>query len=136
MGQRLPLNVYKLLFILGGGAIGAGLRYATALFSAKWMGEGFPWSTLLVNVIGSFLVGVLWAFLDRNLVSDRMHAFLLVGVLGAFTTFSSYALDSMKLFHDGQTGLALTNVLANNLGSMVAVLLGYLVAKSLVPPLK
>ena len=67
--------------------------------------------------------------LNETTGSQRTHAFFFVGVLGAFTTFSAYALESLKLFEDGKTGLALINVIANNVGALGAVFIGFAIAK-------
>ncbi len=128
--------MFKLLYIVFGGALGAGLRFSVTLWSSRWIGIGFPWGTLAVNLLGSFAAGFVWAVLDRSGNPERVHALVLVGMLGAFTTFSAYALDSMTLFQDGKTGLAITNILANNVGSIAAVFVGYLLAKSLIAPVK
>ena len=91
-----------LLAVALGGAVGAVLRYKTAGWVAHWMGHGFPWGTLAVNVIGSFAMGLLVELgaLKLNL-SGEMRAFLAVGLLGAFTTFSSFSLDVATLWERG-----------------------------------
>jgi CrcB protein len=91
-----------LLAVALGGAVGAVLRYKTVGWVAHLMGHGFPWGTLVVNVVGSFAMGALIELgaLKLNL-SGEMRAFLAVGLLGAFTTFSTFSLDVATLWERG-----------------------------------
>ncbi|HAY36337.1 MAG TPA: fluoride efflux transporter CrcB [Bacteroidetes bacterium] len=127
--QQSRLSVSKLLYIVAGGAIGAGLRYAASLVAFRFVGGSYPWGTLIVNVIGSFLAGFIWAMLDETTGQQRTNAFFFIGVLGAFTTFSAYALESMRLVQEGELGLAAANVLANNVGALLAVFAGFAIAR-------
>ena len=121
----------KLLLIAMGGAVGALLRYAVSGVAYRLFGETFPWGTLAVNVLGSFLLGLLWALSERMLFSPRLTAFLFIGVLGAFTTFSTYSLESFNLLRDGEIRLGLTNIIASNVLGLVVVLLGFVCARYL-----
>lgn len=112
-----------------GGALGASLRYGVSLLTLRLGSPAFPWGTLAVNLIGSFVAGFIWAILDQTTGDQRNHAFFIIGVCGAFTTFSAYALESLYLLQNGQSGLAVTNVLANNAGSLLAVFAGFTLAK-------
>jgi len=125
--------VIKVLYIAVGGALGASLRYGVSMLALRWMGSGFPWGTLAVNVIGSLLAGFVFGFLNETTGQQRLNALFFIGLLGAFTTFSAFSLESMRLFNDGQTGLALGNVIANNVGALLAVGLGFMLARSLFP---
>ncbi len=85
--------------VAGGGAIGAVLRYGVNVLSLKVLGDGFPWGTLIVNVLGSFVMGALIAwFAHVWQPSHEMRALLVTGVLGAFTTFSTFSLDVVTLW--------------------------------------
>jgi CrcB protein len=75
-------------------------------------------------MLGSFIIGVLWGLFDTENMSHGLRAFLFIGILGGFTTFSSYALDSYTMFKDGEFKLALLNIMANNVLSIGMVLLG------------
>jgi CrcB protein len=87
------------LAVAGGGAMGATMRYAVGRVTARLVGTGFPWATLFVNVVGSFAMGLLIVWLmSRQQSSEALRAFLAVGVLGAFTTFSTFSLDVVTLF--------------------------------------
>jgi len=81
------LNTSKFAYILTGGALGAALRYGVSLIVFRETGGSFPWGTLVVNVMGSFVAGFVWAYLNQTTGSARMQAFLIIGVRGAFTTF-------------------------------------------------
>lgn len=102
----MPVFIYIAL----GGALGALARYGTNLISLSWYAGEFPIGTLLVNAIGSLLIGIGWSMIDN----DTSKAFLLTGLLGGFTTFSAFSLETVRMFESGAVGLALMNVLLNN----------------------
>lgn len=105
-----------------GGAVGAAARYLTVLAAMRLFGTGFPWGTLAVNVLGSFLMGVLVIVL-ANLSATRVAPFVVTGVLGGFTTFSAFSLDALTLWERGETGTALAYVAGSvtlSLGAIVA----------------
>ena len=96
-----------LLSVALGGAVGAVGRYLVGIYSGAWFGDGMPWSTFLVNIAGSFLLGVFVAL--SALVwspSASLRAFIAVGVLGGFTTFSAFSLDVVLLAERGRLGTA------------------------------
>ncbi len=113
-----------------GGALGAVGRYLTGLAAVRFLGAGYPWGTLTVNVVGSFAIGVLFVVLMTKDAS-RLSPFLLTGVLGGFTTFSAFSLDALKLFEKGQPGLAAGYILASVVFSLLAVFLGAIVARGI-----
>ena len=106
-----------------GGAIGAALRYLANVGALRLLGPGFPFATLLVNVAGSFLMGLLFVALAET-GSGRLGAFVLTGVLGGFTTFSAFSLDTLALVEKGQGALAATYVVASVGLSLVAIVAG------------
>jgi CrcB protein len=116
--------VANLLWIASGGAVGALLRYGMVMSVHRVFGSAFPWGTLTVNVVGSLLIGVLWSMAERVSFTAAASAFLFIGVLGAFTTFSTYALESANLFRDGKQLAALMNLLLSNATCIVAVVAG------------
>lgn len=120
----------KLLLIGVGGAIGALLRYALSGLAYRLLGETFPWGTLIVNVLGCFVIGILWAAAERTPLSPGMHVFVFTGTLGAFTTFSTYGLETFNLLRDGEVMSALGNVLASNLIGLGAVVAGFFIARA------
>lgn len=115
MSQTLPL-------IALGGALGSVLRYLMVA------AVGAPWGTAAVNVLGSFAIGALFVLLDSR---AGWQLFLMTGVLGGFTTFSAFSLDSLKLVQQGQTLTAALYVLASVTLSMIAVALGVALARGL-----
>jgi len=84
----------KLLFIAIGGAIGAILRYALSGVAYKHLGSGFPWGTLCVNLLGAFTIGILWGLSEKTTISSDFRTFAFIGILGSFTTFSTYGLET------------------------------------------
>lgn len=121
----------KLLYIAAGGAVGAVLRYAVSGLAHRVFGPTFPWGTLAVNVAGAFVLGLLWALSERVPFPPRVAPFLFVGVLGAFTTFSTYSLESVNLLRDGEVGLGLLNVVGSNVLGLAVVWLGFVCARLL-----
>ena len=118
------------LAIAAGGAIGALLRYWASTGIHAWLGRGFPYGTLFVNVLGSLLMGFLYIWLlDRMAVSPTVRAFLLIGVLGAFTTFSTFGLETFNLAKQGQWLASLGNVGASLILGLAAVLAGYMLSR-------
>lgn len=112
-----------------GGAIGASARFAVNLVAARLFGMGFPVGTLCVNVLGSFAMGVLAVLLlDR---ASPLAPFLLTGVLGGFTTFSAFSLDTLMLWERGQPGLALVYVILSVAASLLAVFAGLALGRSI-----
>jgi len=129
---RRSFNLQELLIISLGAIVGANARYILSRYAAKFMGPQFPYGTLFINISGSFVVGffMIWST-ERVLLDPRWRLLLIVGFAGAFTTFSSYAFETMAYVEQGQWQLMLTNVVANNLLCLVAVLGGMALARSL-----
>ena len=124
------LPVKDFLVISLGAIFGANARYFLSRYAAKIMGSTFPYGTLIINVIGSLIVGffVVWTT-ERVLVNPRWRLLVVVGFCGAFTTFSSYAFETMSYFEQGQWVLMLTNFLSNNLLCLAAALAGMALAR-------
>ncbi len=114
-----------------GAALGAVGRYALSSQITHWIGPGFPWGILAVNVAGCFVMGVIAELgaLTLNL-SPEMRAFLTTGILGGFTTFSAFALDSAVMIERGDWGATVLYVSASVLGSIAALFLGLGVVRS------
>ncbi len=111
--------------------VGANLRYLVSRFAAKEFGSIFPYGTLVINIVGSFIVGffVIWTT-ERALVDPRWRLLVVVGFCGSFTTFSSYAFETMAYFEQGQWALMLTNIFANNVLCLGGALAGMAVARA------
>ncbi|MDA7946310.1 MAG: fluoride efflux transporter CrcB [Hyphomicrobiaceae bacterium] len=114
-----------------GGAFGAVGRYLVGVGATRFIGTGFPWGTLIVNVVGSFIMGALIAALAlRYSVSNEMRAFLTVGILGGFTTFSAFSLDFAFLMERKDYGLAMI-YLGSSVGlSILALFAGLSIART------
>ena len=120
----------KTIFIALAGLAGTLIRYWLAGFVTRQYGENFPWGTLIVNLIGSFLAGALYHLAEeRLLISPTLRSILLIGLLGGFTTFSSYGLQTFTLLRDGQIGLATLNVALSNVLGLLMVWTGYVAFK-------
>jgi CrcB protein len=117
------------LWVALGGALGSVARYACAGIGVRLLGATFPWSTLFVNVTGSFLIGFFAALTSaggKPLVAGDARAFLLIGVLGGFTTFSSFSVETLALARADQLAAAGWNVVGTVLLCLVSVWLGHL----------
>jgi len=103
-----------LVAVMAGGALGAGSRYLLSSQVARWLGTAFPWGTLTVNVVGALVMGLLVGIFARHWpVTEPWRAFLTVGILGGFTTFSAFSLEVVLLWERGEAWLALLYVVAS-----------------------
>lgn len=115
---------YSLLIALGA-IFGANARYLVGLWAADRLGPDFPYGTLIVNISGSFALGLLFALTTERLtISPELRLLLATGFLGAYTTFSSYTFESVALLRVGRVWEAVVNVLGNNLLGLLAALFG------------
>lgn len=119
----------RLIYIAFGGAIGAVFRYGVSGFSHKILGVAFPWGTLAVNLIGSFVIGFLWGIREKTIMPSDFKSFIFIGVLGSFTTFSSFSLETINLFRNGEIKFALINILATNIFGISLAILGFLLSQ-------
>ena len=125
-------NMQKTIFIAFAGLVGTLIRYWLSGFVARQYGETFPWGTLVVNLIGSFLAGAMYHLAEeRFLISPTLRTIIFIGLLGGFTTFSSYGLQTFTLLRDGEIGLATLNIALSNVLGLVMVWAGYVVFKAL-----
>ena len=117
------MNPLLLAAVAGGGALGSMARYAVGIASVRWFGPGFPWGTLLINILGSFVIGALAEmFALRWDASQPARAFLVIGICGGFTTFSTFSLDVVTLLNRGETLPAAAYALASVILSVMALL--------------
>jgi CrcB protein len=115
----------NLLLVMLGGAIGAAFRYQVGRAALGAMGPGFPWGTLVVNLLGGLLMGVLAGIVISDGPADRpLWMFLGVGVLGGFTTFSAFSLDAFALLERGEFAIASAYVVASVAGSVMLLIAG------------
>jgi CrcB protein len=119
------------LWVALGGALGSVARYACSSLASRWLGDGFPWGTLFVNVSGSFAIGFLAALVSadgRPLLSSDARAFVTIGVLGGFTTFSSFSLETLNLVRGGAIGAAGANIALSLALCLLGAWLGFAAA--------
>lgn len=118
----------KTILIGLAGLIGTLLRYWLSEYVARQSGGSFPWGTLVVNIVGCLLAGAVFHLTEEN---PTLRTVILIGLLGGFTTFSSYGLQTFTLLRDGAMGLATLNVVVSNVLGLFMVWIGYVLAKAL-----
>lgn len=117
--------VVKILLVMIGGSLGAISRYGISLLGVKLGGSHFPWGTLAANLTGCFLVGLIFSLADRSrILTPDIRLLIITGYLGALTTFSSFALESVNIARDGTNFLFIANLLVNNIGGLFLAFLG------------
>ncbi len=122
----------KWVTLLAGGLIGTAGRYLLAGAVYRWLGTNFPYGTLAVNTLGCLAIGFLGALADQKfLLRPETRLFWMVGLIGAFTTFSTLIYESWRLMQDGEFLLASLNMLGSLMLGLVALWLGHLVASLL-----
>jgi CrcB protein len=123
------VEISKILAVGMGGFLGALGRYWISGLAQR-LGERFPYGTLSVNLIGSFLLGLFATlFLEKIIVNQDIRLFLLVGLLGAFTTYSTFSLETFNLMRSGEWMFSGLNIFANVLGTLIAIWAGVSIAK-------
>ena len=127
------MNLGNILLVFLGGGLGAASRYVVTTIVGARFGSAFPYGTLTVNVIGSFIIGLLtFYFLTKHGgVPDNLRLLLVVGFLGGFTTFSSFALDTLNLGNSAEMGLVFLNIFSNVGATLLAVFIGMLAGKAI-----
>jgi fluoride exporter len=119
------LGVKNILLVALGGALGAVSRFSVSNAIHHRINSEFPWGTLAVNCLGSFIIGFLMTVLvERFLGLEAWRLMLVVGFLGAFTTYSSFSYETLTLFQMGNLGFAVLNVVTNTIGCLMSVYLG------------
>jgi len=122
----------QFLAIAAGGAIGSVLRYWVSINTHAIFGRDFPYGTLTVNVIGSLLMGLLFVlFVERWEIETVIRSAILIGLLGAFTTFSTFSIETLNLVEDGSYAKALVNILVSVSASLVAAWLGIIIGRQI-----
>jgi fluoride exporter len=123
--------MYKILLIGIAGLCGTLARYYLSGWADQWWGGTFPFGTLIVNAIGCLAVGFLFhATEEKYLIDPAVRSAVLVGFLGGFTTFSSFAVQSFSLLRGGEIFLASLNILVSNIGGVILVWLGYALSRA------
>ena len=121
-----------LLLVALGGAIGSALRHLTNIAGLRLLGPGFPWGTFAVNIAGSFAMGLLVELLARRFgASEGLRLFLATGILGGYTTFSAFSLDTIVMAERGEVGMAMLYVAASVGLALIALIAGLALARTL-----
>lgn len=119
------------LYVAVGGGLGASCRFAVYQILYQWLGKGFPFGTLAVNAIGSFCLGLVYAMIENGQLDDLPWRILIsIGFLGAFTTFSTFSLDSILLLQQGDYTKGVLNILLNLGCCLAAAWLGLHLVRS------
>lgn len=122
----------NILFVLLGGAAGTLARYGLGMLVQRSSGAAFPWGTLTVNLIGAFVIGILYESFTRVQIEPQVRLLLFTGLLGGFTTFSAFGVEAFNLFRIGATRDGIAYILLTNAGGLALVSLGILVSRTLV----
>jgi CrcB protein len=116
------------LLVFFGGGLGATLRHVINMMSARWLGVAFPYGTFIINITGSLVMGLIAGYLSfKGEAAQPWRLFLMTGILGGYTTFSAYSLDSVLLYERGEIGLAVFYVV----GSVVIAIAGLIAGLAL-----
>lgn len=120
------------VYAAAGGAIGAALRYLVTIKTTNILGLTFPYGTIIVNIIGSLLMGMLAVWMIKNFPNNEdLRAFLAVGVLGGFTTFSAFSLDAINIINRGDMLMAAGYILGSVVFSIIALMIGMWIVRSI-----
>lgn len=116
-----------------GGGLGSAARYGVGVLALRWIGSGYPWGTFGINVVGSFAMGVVAGYFAlKSGLSQPLRLFLTTGIIGGFTTFSTYALETALLQERGELGAALTYALGSVVVGVAALFAGLALVRVLV----
>lgn len=125
----------RLLLVAAGGAVGSALRYVVAIAAVAWLGPTFPWGTLAVNLVGSFLIGLIQQLATEALVlSEETRLFLTTGVMGGLTTYSAFSYETVRLFETGAVWQGWLNVVVTTAACIALCFLGLSTGRLLLAP--
>lgn len=128
----VPDILGSVLIVAIGGALGAGSRYLIGGWIQTQFGSLFPWGTFIVNVSGSLLIGIVIGFADKGILSTNARLFLTTGILGGYTTFSTFSFETMSLFISGGKGMALLNTVGQTFIGLIAAYTGFVLIRLII----
>ncbi len=114
-----------ILLVAIGGAIGSVMRYSVAVMLKYIYANEFPWHTFTVNIVGCFFIGLIFSWSLQSISFENIRLFLMIGILGGFTTYSSFGLETFDLLKQGKIVIALAYMIATNILGLIAVYFGY-----------
>ncbi len=126
----------QVFFLIIGGSLGTLARYFTVQGIQSRFTDIFPWGTLVVNLSGAFLIGFLFVLFDESFLDRNLRGLLTVGFLGAYTTFSTFSIETLNLLRDGEIGAASLNMLMTNGLGILCTVLGLYAGKILLKTIK
>jgi CrcB protein len=122
----------RFLLVCAGGAFGTGARYLLGGWAQRTLGTAFPYGTLIINAVGSFLIVILMHLsIQRGVISPDLRVILTTGVMGGFTTYSTFNYETVRLLQDGALGLGALNILATVVVCLLAGGLGVLICRAI-----
>lgn len=122
----------RLLLICFGGAIGTGARYLTALAAARWFGSEFPYGTLIVNLVGAFIIGLIQQLgTEALLIPDNVRLFVTTGMMGGLTTYSTFSYETVRLMESNAWAHAWINIIVTTVFCLSLCFLGIVVGRGL-----
>jgi CrcB protein len=125
----------RVLLVAAGGAIGSGLRFLVTTAALAWLGPSYPWGTLAVNLVGSFLIGLVQSLATEGLLlGEDARLFLTTGVMGGLTTYSAFSYESVRLMESGAWGSAWVNVIGTTAACLALCSLGLWTGRMIVAP--
>jgi CrcB protein len=127
-------KVIQIAVLSLGGVFGVNARYWLGLWVNRWASQRFPWATFLINVTGSFAIGFLTMLLARRLPHQNFRLLVLTGFLGGYTTYSTFAFESLTLWERGEKGISIAYMASTVAAGFVAVTLGVALARNLTIP--
>jgi fluoride exporter len=125
---------YRVAVLSVGGVLGVNARFWLGVAINRWTSSQFPWATFMINITGSFAIGLCTAVLARWLPHPHARLLVIVGFLGGYTTFSSYSIESLTLWERGERGLCLTYLIGSVVAGFAAVVLGTMLGRGLQRP--
>ena len=125
----------RVLLVAAGGAVGSALRYLVGIAALAWLGPAFPWGTMTVNLVGSFLIGLVQQLATEALVlSEETRLFLTTGVMGGLTTYSAFSYETVRLFEVGAAWQAWLNIVLTTAACLTLCFLGLSMGRMLMAP--
>lgn len=129
LGSR---ELFDWIWVALGGALGSIFRYAAGGAVQRWNGSDWPLGTLAVNIVGSFIIGWLsHLILERGIMTPQTRLFVMVGLMGGFTTFSTFSLETLRLIQQGGWGSAAANIVLSVIGGLAAAWAGFTISSSI-----